>query len=115
MSAQDHNPLAHPEVQSASLIKYAAAFVLGLVLMVAACIITVGGGMSQLNTLIWIGVLALIAVCGQLYLLFKLDLSKAMIWHTVSAVATIPLFFIAIVLTIWMFHHLEMRTMMGAG
>ena len=115
MAAHQHNPLGHPEVQSASLIKYTAAFVLGMALMVVACIVTVAGGMNQLDTLIWIGVLALVAVCGQLYLLFKLDLSQAMIWHTVSAVATIPLFFIAIALTIWMFHHLEMRTMMGAG
>ncbi len=115
MFAHEYDPLDHPEVRSASMFKYGLAFFIGMALMVVACVITLSDGMSQLATLIWIGILALIAVCAQLYLLFKLDLSKTMIWHTVSAVATIPLFFIAIVLTMWMFHHLEMRTMLGAG
>ncbi|RJS91283.1 hypothetical protein [Salinisphaera sp. Q1T1-3] len=115
MAHHDQHPLDHPEVQASSTPKYVFAFILAMGVMIASCLITVVGDMSQLATLTWIGVLALIAVIGQLYFLFKLDTSKAMIWHTVSAAATIPLFFIAIVLTIWMFHHLEMRVMLGAG
>lgn len=115
MAHHEHDPLDHPEVQAAGTGAYVGAFILGMATLILGCLITVGTDMSQIADLIWIGVLALIAVCGQLYLLFKLDLSKTMIWHTVSAVATIPLFFIAIVLTIWMFHHLEMRVMLGGG
>lgn len=115
MAHHQSKPIDHPEIQAAGTGQYIAAFVLALVLMLAACIITLGGGLSQATTLVWIGVLALIAVVGQLYLLFKLDLSKTMIWHTVSAVLTIPLVFISIVLTMWMFQYLDMRVMVGGG
>lgn len=115
MAHHPSNPIEHPEIQAAGTVQYVAAFVLALALMLVACAITLGGGLPQSTTLIWIGVLALIAVVGQLYLLFKLDLSKTMIWHTVSAVLTIPLVFISIVLTMWMFQYLNMRVMIGSG
>ncbi|MDA3921851.1 MAG: hypothetical protein PF501_14400 [Salinisphaera sp.] len=115
MAHHQSSPIDHPEIQSASTLQYVSAFVLGLALMIVSCIITLGGGLSQSSTLTWIGILALIAVVGQLYLLFKLDLSKTMIWHTVSAVLTIPLVFISIVVTMWMFQYLEMRVMVGGS
>lgn len=115
MAHHEPNSLDHPEIQAAGTVQYISAFVLGLALMVVSCIITLGAGMAQSTTLTTIGILALVAVVGQLYLLFKLDLSKTMIWHTVSAVLTIPLIFISIVLTMWMFQYLEMRVMVGGG
>ena len=113
MAHDEHNPLTHPEVRSASSAMYIAAFVLGIVAMGIACLVTVGFDLSQSDTLTWITVLAVIAGLGQLFLLFKLDLSKAMIWHTVSLELTVPLFFMAVGLTIWMFHYLALRTMVG--
>lgn len=115
MSEEHHNPLSHPEVRSASTAFYVAAFVLGMAAMAIACLVTVGFDLPEGSTLTWITVLAIIAGLGQLYLLFKLDLSPAMIWHTVSLVLTVPLFFMAVGLTIWMFHYLDMRTMVGGG
>lgn len=113
MAHDHHNPLTHPEVRNASTPMYVAAFVLAMAAMGIACLLTVGTGLSQAQTLTWISVLAIVAGLGQLVLLFKLDLSRAMLWHTVSLVLTIPLFFMAIGLTIWMFRYLSMRTMIG--
>lgn len=115
MAHHEHNPLDHPEVQAGGAVQYIGAFALAMIVLIVSCVIVVATDMSQLATLVWIGVLALVAVVGQLYLLFKLDLSKAMIWHTISAAATLPLVFIAIVLTMWMFHHLASRVMLGGG
>ncbi|MGN8159093.1 hypothetical protein ACS8Y6_02335 [Salinisphaera sp. RV14] len=113
MAHDHHNPLTHPEVRGASSATYIAAFVLGTVAMGIACLVTVGFDMSQTDTVTWITVLAVIAGLGQLFLLFKLDLSPTMIWHTLSLALTVPLFFMAIGLTIWMFHYLTLRTMLG--
>ena len=115
MAEHEHSPLDHPEIQSSSTVNYLIAFVIAMVFMVVSCVLTVGIDMSSLSTIIWIGVIALIATIAQLYLLFKLDLSKTMIWHTVSAIATIPLFFISITLTMWMFHYLQARVMIDGG
>lgn len=110
---EHHNPLDHPEVRSASAGWYVTAFVLALTAMVIGCIVTQGFDISPTANLAWISVLAAIAGLSQLYLLFKLDLSRTMIWHTVSLALTAPLFFMAIGLTIWMFHYLTLRTMLG--
>ncbi|HET7314032.1 hypothetical protein [Salinisphaera sp.] len=114
MAHDEHNPLTHPEVRNASTGLYVAAFVLGMAAMGIACLVTVGFDLSQVTILTWLAVLAAVASLGQLYLLFKLDLSRAMLWHTVSLVLTIPLFFMAIGLTIFMFHYLEARVMLGS-
>lgn len=113
MSRDHHNPLVHPEVRHASAGLYIAAFILGMGAMGVGCLMTVGFDLSQVSTLTWLAVLATAASLGQLYLLFKLDLSPAMWWHTVSLVLTIPLFFMAIGLTMFMFHYLDLRVMVG--
>ena len=115
MAHPEHNPIEHPEIQAASAGFYIAAFVIALVAMLAGCFITVGIDLPQSTTLTWISVLAVIAGLSQLYLMFKLDLSDARRWHTISLVLTIPLFFMSIGLTIWMFGHLAARTMLMGG
>lgn len=114
MAHDSHNPLIHPEVRGASTGLYIAAFVLATVAMGIGCIVTVGFDLPRGSTLEWISILAAIATLGQLYLLFKLDLSKTMRWHTISLVLTIPLFVMAIGLTVFMFHYLELRVMVGS-
>lgn len=114
MAHEPHNPLTHPEVRNASTGLYVAAFVLGMVALGVGCLVTVGLDLSQISTLTWLAVIAAVASVGQLYLLFKLDLSRAMWWHTVSLVLTIPLFFMAVGLTMFMFHYLDARVMIGS-
>lgn len=115
MAHQEHNPLDHADVASASLGFHITAFVIGMVAMAAACFVTVGVELPRHNTLMWISALAAIAGLSQLYLMFKLDLSEARRWHTISLLLTIPLFFMSIGLTIWMFDHLATRTMLMGG
>lgn len=112
---EHHNPLDHPEVQNASAGSYIAAFVLALSAMIIGCILTAGVDISRITDMAWIAVLATIAGFGQLWLFFKLDLSRHMFWHTMAFVMTVPLFFIAVGLTFWMFHYLTLRTMLGVG
>ncbi|AWN14809.1 hypothetical protein [Salinisphaera sp. LB1] len=108
-----HDPLAHPEVQQASTGRYVAAFVLALVALLISCIVTAGFDLSRDMTIAWISILAAIAATGQVYLLFNLNLSKAMRWHTAAFVLTAPLVLMAIGLTLFMFHYLMIRTTAG--
>lgn len=113
MSHEHHNPLEHPDVQVASAPRYIAAFVVALGLMVAAALITEFADLSLMGVLIELSIIGFVAIVIQLYLLFKLDIAKSRIWHTVSFVLTVPLLFIAISLTQWMFHNLAVRTALG--
>lgn len=115
MAHHEHNPIEHAEIQATSAGFHIAAFVIATIAMLVGCFLTVGINLSQSSTLTWISVLAVIAGLSQLYLMFRLDLSEARRWHTVSLVLTIPLFFMSIGLTIWMFEHLAARTMLMGG
>lgn len=114
MAEHDHrDPLAHPEVQQASARQYLAAYLLGLMALLSGCILTSGFDLSSNGTIAAISILAAIAATGQVYLLFNLNLSKTMLWHTAAFVLTAPLVLMAIGLTLWMFHYLGQRTMLG--
>jgi len=115
MAHHEPNPLDHAEVTSASLGFHVAAFVIALVAMAVACFVTVGVDLPRHSTLTWISALAAVAGLSQLYLMFKLDFSQARRWHTISLALIIPLFFMSIGLTIWMFDHLATRTMLMGG
>jgi cytochrome o ubiquinol oxidase subunit IV len=112
MSHGHHNPIEHPEVQLASTGGYLTAFVFGLGSMLVALWLIVSHAMSPVSLTTAISLIALVAAVVQMYFLFKLDLSATQIWHTVSLVMTLPLFIMAVGLTIWMFHTLMERTML---
>lgn len=116
MSHEAHNPLDHPEVRTASVSRYLGAFIIGLGLMLVALWLVAGHAMQAASLITALSLLALVAVLAQLYLLFRLDLSESRLWHTISLAMTVPLFIMAVGLTIWMFHSLTTRTMLpGAG
>jgi len=112
MSHPTPNPLEHPEVQLASgsayVFSYAiSAFLMALALAFVTRVILVP------SALIGLAVVAGIAVVAQLLLLFRLDFSETQIWSTVSFLLVVPLFVIAIGLSIWMFDSLDARTMIS--
>lgn len=115
MSNDHANPLDHPDVQVASTMRYVGAFAVALGLTITAALITVLGDLSFVAVLIELSVIGFIALIIQLYLLFKTDLAQSRLWHTVSLVLTMPLLFMAITLTQWMFYSLSMRTMIAGG
>lgn len=115
MSDNHANPLDHPDVQVASATRYAGAFAVALGFTIAAALITVLGDLSFTAALIELSVIGFIALIIQLYLLFKTDLAQSRLWHTISLVLTMPLLFMAITLTQWMFYSLSIRTMLGGG
>ncbi|NNC23987.1 hypothetical protein HKX42_09080 [Salinisphaera sp. USBA-960] len=115
MSEQHHNPLDHAEVQVASAPRYLAAFVIGFGLMALAALILVFADLSLVGALLELSIIGFVAIVIQLYLLFKLDIHESRIWHTISFVMTVPLLFIAITLTQWMFHTLAIRTALGGS
>lgn len=110
MSDRKANVLEHPEVQVASTGRYLAAFALSLGLMLLSSWLLAGGALSGGGLIAAITGIAVIVLAGQAYLLFKLDLSSSRMWHTISLVMTVPLFVMAVGLTIWMFHTLALRT-----
>lgn len=112
MSHGHSNPLEHPEVQLASTSGYLIAFVFGLGAMLVGLWMVIGHALSPVSLTTAISLIALVTALVQLYFLFKLDLSTTQIWHTVSLVMTVPLFIMAVGLTIWMFHTLMQRTML---
>lgn len=111
MSDDHANPLDHPDVQAASTVRYVAAFAVALGFTITAALITVLADLSLVAAFIELSVIGFTALVIQLYLLFKLDIAQSRIWHTVSLVMTMPLLFMAITLTQWMFYNLSMRVM----
>lgn len=111
MSAPQSNPLAHPEVRQASTWRYLAGFVSSLVLMQAAFVVTMRQNLPYADYAWTIAILALVSLLGQAALFFGLDISRTQIWKSVSLVLTVPLFILAVGLSVWMFQSLMDRTM----
>lgn len=112
MSHSHNNPIDHPEVQLASAGNYLFAYGFALGAMLIAFWMVVDHIFSPLGLIVAISLIALATALVQFYFLFKLDLSSTQIWHTISLVMIVPLLIMAIVLTIWMFHTLMLRTML---
>ena len=116
MSHEHSDPIAHPEVQLASAGRYTIGYVITLALMFVSSGLVMGRLLSPEELAAATGVIALAAVLAQFYFLFRLDLSETQIWHTVALLLTVPLFILAIGLTVWMFHTLALHTMFpGTG
>jgi len=110
------NPLAHPEVQQASVIGYVAGFVASMALLGVALLITELHVLPPMVLLGGISGLALCALLAQCVMFFGLNISAHNIWKSVSLILTIPLFILTIGLTVWMFQQLDALTMMpGSG
>ncbi len=112
MSHANSNPIDHPEVQLASPGAYLVAYAAALGAMFLELWLVVAHVLSPISLTTAITVIALLVITVQMYLLFKLDLSKTQIWFTVSFIMTAPLIFMSIGLTIWMFITLMQRTML---
>lgn len=112
MSAGHRDPLQHPEVQAASARGYAFAFVFGLGALVLSTGLVRAHLLGATALELLTGAIATLVMAVQLRLLLHLDLSRSRVWHTVALALTVPLFVLAIGLTVWMFHTLELRTML---
>lgn len=116
MSHGHDNPLQHPEVKLANTRGYLIGYVFALAMMILAFGLVKSHALMPLGLLAVLSVIALVVILVQLYLLFHLNLSETQIWHTVAFVLTVPLFIMAIGLTVWMFYTLQLRTMVpGLG
>lgn len=106
------NPLEHPEVRLVNGRRYLLAYVVSLALMTLAL-----GFVTQPALIPWaligLSVAAAIAALAQIILLFQLDFSETQVWATVSFLLIVPLFIIAVGLTMWMFNALDARTMLS--
>lgn len=106
-----HDPLLHPEVKLASAGSYGLAYVLSVLLMAGALFIATHPALLS-SALVGLSVVAAVAVVIQLLLLFQLSFSETQMWTTISFILIVPLFVIAVGLTVWMFNSLDARTMM---
>jgi cytochrome o ubiquinol oxidase operon protein cyoD len=111
MSADDSNPIQHPEVQEAGIIGYTAGFLATLALLGVALLMTELHVMPPTPLLGSISGLAVLALLCQTFLSFGLDITRHNIWKSVSLVLTVPLFILTIGLTVWMFQQLDALTM----
>ena len=112
MATHQPDPVLHPEVQQASFTGYTVGFVLSLLLLLAALLLTEQHALPPLKLLGVISVLAMVALFAQCFLFFGLNIALHNIWKSVSLVLTVPLFILTIGLTVWMFHQLGDLTMM---
>ncbi|MDD2862758.1 MAG: hypothetical protein PHI71_17070 [Acidiphilium sp.] len=112
MSAHEADPLDHPEVRHASPLAYVSGYLLSVIFMAIALLLTVRHTMHYLNFIIAVSILAGLALLAQALLMFRLDLSKSQQWKTFSLILVLPLFVLSVGLTGWMFHTLYPRTMM---
>ncbi|AOU97924.1 hypothetical protein BI364_08060 [Acidihalobacter yilgarnensis] len=116
MSHGHDNPLDHPEVKLANTRGYLIGYVFALAMMILSLGLVKGHALTPNALTVVLSLIAFVVILVQLYFLFHLDLSETQIWHTVALVLTIPLFIMAVGLTIWMFYTLHMRTMIpGLG
>ena len=111
MSAQEPNPLQHPEVQQATVLGYTASFLATLALLGAGLLLTEEHLMPPVPLLGSVAGLAVVALLAQVFLSFGLDITRHNIWKSVSLILTIPLFILTIGLTVWMFQQLDALTM----
>jgi cytochrome o ubiquinol oxidase operon protein cyoD len=112
VSTEHSNPLHHPEVQQASAIGYVAGYVVSVLMLLGALLLTTGHVLSPMLLLAAVSGLALVALVAQTFFFYGLDVSQHQIWKSVSLVLTVPLFVLSIGLTVWMFHELNGLTMM---
>lgn len=113
MDHEQANPLEHPEVQLASGPAYLTAFVLEAIGVLLGVWLIHAHALGALALTIVLPVIGLAVLVAQLYLLFKLNISRTQIWYTASLVLTLPLVIITIALTVLMFITLMHRTMLG--
>lgn len=95
--------------------RYIIAFAIAFPLMVCAALLTVFADFSELEAYTWIALVGFVALISQLFLLFKLGLAPDRFWYTAAFAGTLPLVVIAVGLTQFMFHFLDLRTMLGHG
>jgi heme/copper-type cytochrome/quinol oxidase subunit 4 len=113
--SEENNPLDHTAVQDASVIRYAGAFVVAFPLMVCGALLTSWTNFSAVEAYTWIALVGLVAFLAQLFLLFKLGIAQDRFWYTAAFAGTLPLVVLAVGLTQFMFHFLDLRTMVGMG
>jgi cytochrome o ubiquinol oxidase operon protein cyoD len=101
------DPLRHAEVQQAGSVGYISGYVLTVVLLGVALLLSEQRGMQPQALLIAISGLAIFLLIAQCMLFFGLDVTRYNIWKSVSLVLTVPLFILSIGLTVWMFHSLN--------
>jgi cytochrome o ubiquinol oxidase subunit IV len=111
MATHQPDPVLHPEVQQASVTGYTVGFVMSLLLLLAALLLTEQHALPPLKLLGAISALAMVALFAQCFLFFGLNIALHNIWKSVSLVLTVPLFILTIGLTVWMFHQLDDLTM----
>ena len=111
MATHQPDPVLHPEVQQASFTGYTIGFVLSLLLLFGALLLTEEHALPPLKLLGAISVIAMVALFAQCFLFFGLNIALHNIWKSVSLVLTVPLFILTIGLTVWMFHQLNDLTM----
>jgi cytochrome o ubiquinol oxidase operon protein cyoD len=102
-----YDPLQHPEVQQAGTIGYVSGYVLTVVLLGVALLLTEQRGLPEIPLLVTISGLAIFLLVAQCFLFFGLDVSSHNIWKSVSLILTVPLFILSVGLTVWMFHALN--------
>jgi hypothetical protein len=83
--------------------------------MVCGALLTVWANFSAVEAYTWISLVGFVAFLAQLFLLFQLGLARDRFWYTAALAGTLPLVVLALGLTQFMFHFLDLRTMVGAG
>jgi cytochrome o ubiquinol oxidase operon protein cyoD len=102
-----YDPLQHPEVQQAGTVGYVSGYVLTVVLLGVALLLSEQRGLPEIPLLVTISGLSIFLLVAQCFLFFGLDVSSHNIWKSVSLILTVPLFILSIGLTVWMFHALN--------
>jgi len=101
------DPLRHAEVQQAGSLGYISGYLLTIILLGVALVLTERQGMDRQALLIVLSGLTIFLLIAQSMLFFGLDVTRYNIWKSVSLVLTVPLFILSIGLTVWMFHSLD--------
>jgi cytochrome o ubiquinol oxidase operon protein cyoD len=99
-------PWEHPEIREASATRYVIGYVMALAVLGLSLVLVKTHATTPILLLSLIGVLSLIAVMGQLILLFHLDFSETQRWNSLTLMLNVPLLILSVGLTSWMFHQL---------
>ena len=110
MAHGDEDALNHPELRIGSRLGDFFGYAFTLVFMSLAFALVYTHALTGMMLESVLTLIAFVVIGVQLFLFTNLDISPAQRWKTIATILAIPLFFMVIGLTAWMFYTLSLRT-----
>lgn len=110
MAHEHEEALDHPELRVGSRLGDFIGYAFTLLFISLAFALVYSHALTGMMLESVLTLIAFVVIGVQLLLFTNLDISPTQRWKTLATILTIPLFFMVIGLTAWMFYTLSLRT-----